>query len=257
MTIFAHRGVCSQAPENTMAAFRLAADRGFAIELDVGLCRSGEPVVIHDDVLDRTTSGIGPVATCDLRDLRLLDAGKWFGDAFRGERIPLLDEVLDAFGSYVPIDIELKPTEHRQPLVQAVVDRIEQHGLIERVMVTSFDPFILEQVRRRNPEIRRGQIYGTLEGTNIAWWRRVALKNLVGNRWAVPDALIVEHSLVNAPFVTRMHRRGYRIFVWTVNEETEMRRLLALGVDGIITDYPDVLQPLQSTSSALGSTKNP
>ena len=115
VTVLAHRGWSGRAPENTLAAFRLAAGAGFGFELDVGLTADGHAVVLHDDTLDRTTDGHGPLDHASLAEVRRLDAGSWFSPAFRGERVPLFTEVLDEFGGVVPIDVEIKAPRRGGP----------------------------------------------------------------------------------------------------------------------------------------------
>jgi glycerophosphoryl diester phosphodiesterase len=241
VAVIAHRGASAVAPENTLAAFRVAVDLGAGIELDVGLCASGEPVVIHDDAVDRTTDGTGSVADLPLAALQELDAGAWFSPEHAGERIPTLAQVLEQVDGRVPLDIELKSTSMRRPLVEAVVGLIERHALGEKVVVTSFDPYLLAAVRRRNGWIRRGQIYGNYDGSHLPPFRRFALQNLVGNPLAVPDVLAVHHAQLTPAYVERMRARGYRIVAWTVNDRPTLERLVRLNIDAIITDKPDLL----------------
>lgn len=240
VTVMGHRGARSVAPENTAAGFEVAAALSLPFELDTTLCGSGELVVIHDDTLERTTDGSGLVSETSLETLATLDAGTSFGDAFAGEPIPTLAQTLDQFAGRVLVNIEVKagPGIEAEPLADAVVSLIEEKDLVERVIVTSFNPFVLEQVRIKNPDIFRGQIYGTFRGTDLGLLTRLLLKNLAFNRKAVPDLLMVESAMVNRRYIQKMHRRGYRVFTWTVNEPDEVRRVKEAGVDGIITDDP-------------------
>ena len=235
-----HRGARAVAPENTAAGFAVAAGLSVPFELDTTLCGSGELVVIHDDTLERTTDGSGTVAQTPLSALRELDAGASFSGDFAGEPIPTLAETLDRFAGQVLVNIEVKagPGTEAEPLAAAVVGLIEEKGLTERVIVTSFNPFVLEQVRLKNPDIFRGQIYGTFKGSDLGLLPRILLKNLAFNSRAVPDLLMVESAMVSRRYVRKMHRRGYRVFTWTVNEPDEIRRVVAAGVDGVITDDP-------------------
>lgn len=243
-TVQAHRGGAELAPENTMAAFDRAVALGVGFELDVVLTADGVPVVFHDDELDRLTDAEGPVAGRDLEALRGLDAGIHFDRSFSGERIPTLDEVLARHGHQVVINIEVKSSKgaDNEALARAVVDAVHRHGLQERVLITSFSPFLLEAIREQDPELRRGQIYSRFEGTSsLKWIEKVLLRNLAFNRRALPDVLSVDESMVDARYLRKMHRRGYRVFAWTVDDPARMRELIDLGVDGLITDRPDLL----------------
>ncbi len=238
--VVAHRGFSHEAPENTLAAFRKAADLGVMIELDVTLAKTGEVVCIHDDDLDRTTDGTGPVAEASLATLRSLDAGSWFDDAFRSERVPTLDEVFAAVGDDIVIDIELKTTDARMGLAAAVVDAVRRADRMDRVLVSSFDPFLLEQVRLAEPEIRRAQLVDTFEGSGLAWYLRVLLRNLAFNGQARPDVVIGGDRFVSRGWVERQKRRGYAVMAYTINDPDRMRELVSWGVDAVITDRPDL-----------------
>jgi glycerophosphoryl diester phosphodiesterase len=228
---FAHRGASATAPENTLAAFNLALKQGApAIEFDVKLTSDRQVVILHDQTLNRTTNGSGEVTKQPLAALRELDAGSWKSAEYRGEKIPTLNEVFEAVGKQLLINVEL--TNYATPfdgLVHEVAALVKQHGLQDRVIFSSFYPTNLVLARRLLPTVPRGQL--ALEG-NAGWWQRFA-----GNFMAL-DA---EHPYlddVNAELVKRVHARGRRVHVWTVNDPADMRRLRALGVEGIFTDDP-------------------
>jgi glycerophosphoryl diester phosphodiesterase len=144
--VIAHRGASSYAPENTFAAFDLAIRMGVHhIELDVEATSDGHIVVIHDDTVDRTTDGSGPVTNHTLAALQALDAGSWFGARFAGERIPVFDEVLDRYKGRVHIHTEIKG---RAPyLSQRTADLVRQHDMVDQVTITSFQRARLEEIR--------------------------------------------------------------------------------------------------------------
>lgn len=232
--IFAHRGASAHAPENTLAAFKLALDQGApAIEFDVKLSSDGQAVVIHDQTVDRTTDGSGNVAGLPLAALREFDAGSWFAAGegrFRGEKIPTLDEVFETVGHTLFMNIEL--TNYATPLdglVPAVVKLVEKHGLEEQVLFSSFFPHNLMNAARLLPSAPRGQlIWPGWAGT----WQRI---------WGGLIDIQAEHSWkddITTHTVKSAHRRGRRVHVWTVNLATDLRRLLACGVDGVFTDDP-------------------
>lgn len=229
-----------------MAGFSVAARLGVAFELDVTLSEDNEVVVIHDDRLDRTTSGSGFVDETPWADIAGLDAGSWWHDRFAGETVPRLADVLAALGREVVVDVEIKsPRGDRtvDEVAAATVAVIQEAGLTDRVVITSFNPYVLAAVRAADPSIARGQLTGTFEGSGLPWIQRVALRNLWLNKNAVPDMIVAESAFLTDRgyhYVQRMRRRGYRVVAWTVNEPDEMRRLLDLGVQGLITDRPDV-----------------
>ncbi len=231
----AHRGASGVAPPNTLAAFRRAADLGAdGVELDVHLCADGVPVVIHDFTVDGTTDGTGRVRDLPLATLRELDAGSRFDPAFAGERIPTLEEVFAEVGGRLLINVELKsmPGNDYPGLEAAVAALIRRHGLTDRVLVSSFNPFALQRFRREMPEVPVGFLYETAPLSRAA---RLAAA-LVRLR---PQALHPWWGLITPETVRRAHARGRRVVAWTVDDPEAMARLVAWGVDGIITNYPN------------------
>jgi glycerophosphoryl diester phosphodiesterase len=228
----AHRGASAYAPENTIAAFDKAVEQGAdAIELDLHLSRDGELVVIHDDTLDRTTDGSGPVHQRSLAELMRLDAGRWFGEAFAGERIPTLSEVLDRFVGRIPLALEVKAGSDFFPgIEETLVSALRRHSAIEDAAVASFDHFALKRLKEIEPTLRTAAL---LVG------RPVSLSALAGPARA--DGLAIEASFVTKAEVEACRAAGLKLVVWVVNEPAQMRHFIRLGVDGIITDRPDLL----------------
>ncbi len=238
----AHRGASRIAPENTLAAFEKALEIGAdGIELDVRLCADGVPVVIHDATVDATTNGTGRVDAMKLAQLKRLDTGSSFDPAFAGERIPTLAEVLEALGHKLLLNIELKGRGlTNRGLERAVVDLIEQHALEEHVLLSSFSPLALRRVQQIAPRIPTGLIHTRPAWPCFAWLPSLRLASLIIPR---PNAALhPRHTLLDERYVGRARARNVRIHVWTVDQPTEMRRLITLGVDGIITNVPDVLR---------------
>ena len=235
--IVAHRGAAAHAPENTLAAFQAAVElHADAIELDVTLSRDGQIVVIHDDTVDRTTDGRGRVADMPYHDLKYLDAGSKFGARFSGERIPLLSQVFEAVGRRVLINIELKNLKVRGAgLEQAVIDLIRRHDLIERVILSSFNPLSLMSVKRLAPRLACGLLYSPDE---VFFLSRAWLAPFIPHL----DARHPRHDQITPQAVKSFHARGQRVFVWTVNDQATARRLIAAGVDGLIGDDPVLLR---------------
>jgi len=238
----AHRGASAAAPPNTLAAFEKAIELGAdGIEFDVHFSADGVPVVIHDFTVDATTDGSGRVADLTLAQLKQLDAGTRFDPAFTGERIPTLDEVLEAvsgrrgWGGELLLNIELKTTSPGDNgLERAVITLVEQHSLSRRVLFSSFNPFSLRRAKRIAPHIPAGLLYD--QGLSLPL-RRAWLAFL-----APHEARHPHYKMVDARYMAWARRRGYRVNTWTVDDPAEMRRLVGLGVNGIITNVPDVLR---------------
>jgi len=229
----AHRGASALAPENTIAAFEKALELGAdAIELDLHVSCDGELVVIHDDTLDRTTDGQGPVHARSLQELKQLDAGRWFGERFAGQRIPTLAEVLELFAGKVPLALEVKGgSAFFRGIEERVVSVLREHQVISQVAIASFDHHALLRLKELEPSLRTAAL-------------------LVGRPVSMPvvakacraDAMAVECGLVTNTEVAVCRAAGLQLVVWVVNEPSRMRYFVDLGVDGIITDRPDLLR---------------
>jgi glycerophosphoryl diester phosphodiesterase len=246
---FAHRGGAKVVPENTIEGFR----EGFAlgagvVECDVHASAEGTIVVIHDAVVDRTTDGTGPVAEKSLPELRRLDAGYWFstdgGLTFpwraKDVRIPTLEALYEAFPD-APFNIEIKG--HRSGIEEAVYRQIEAAEATERTLVVSDNRGTISRFRR----VSRGTV-ATASSTVellIYWILHVlhlgALYDTPFQALQPPEKYKNVVPVVTRRFVRRAHDRGLRVDVWTIDDEPAMRRLLSFGVDGIMTDRPDVL----------------
>ena len=232
--VFGHRGAREAAPENTMAAFQKALAMGAdGIELDVMLSSDGVPVVCHDFSLERTTNGHGKVTEHALAELRALDAGSHFSREFQGEPIPTLEDVLDAFGDSLRINVELKSISRRDDGLEAKAsDLVIRRGLTSTVVFSSFNPLSLWRARRVSVCIPRGLLYSA------------DLPLPLRKAWAAPllglQAVHPQGRLVDEGYMRWARRKGYRVNVWTINEPAEMNRLLDLGVDILITDRPDL-----------------
>ncbi len=242
---FAHRGASYEAPQNTLAAFSLAVELGAdGIEFDVQLSSDGEVVVIHDFVLETTTDGQGPVQDRTLAELKKLDAGAWFDPKFAGLRIPTLQELIDAVGHDLLLNVELKAAGLRDDgLALAVVRILKENDLLDRVVVSSFNPLAIWRVKRLDACIPTGLLYAP---DGPLFLRRPWLRHLIR-----PDALHPHHSLVDASYVSWAGERGYRVHTWTVDEPADMRRLTQQGVDLIITNQPDLLGQVLGAAAPL------
>ena len=227
--VIAHRGASSYAPENTLVAFDLALEMGVRhIELDVDFTSDGHIVVIHDDTVDRTTNGSGPVTSHTLAALRALDAGSWFGDKFTGERIPTFHEVLERYKGRVHLHTEIKGLS--PSLSQQTADLIRTHGMEEQVTITSFQNVRLEEMRAYAPELPVGWLVVEASGAIIAQARAMGVTQLC------PRANTVTPELVR-----RLHAEGFVARAWGVTTEDLMQQVVQAGADGMTINFPDTL----------------
>ncbi len=204
------------------------------VELDAQLSDDGEVVVIHDFTVDSTTDGTGDVAAKTLAELKALDAGAKFSPQFAGERIPTLAQVFEALDGKLLVNVELKDFNPRHSVLAApVVEVVRKHAMERRVLFSSFNPFALRAVKRLAPEIPAGLLYAP---HLTVYLRRAWLAPLVSHEARHPQS-----SMVTSQTMKWYRARGLRVNAWTVDDPAEMRRLIALGVDGIITNKPDVL----------------
>jgi glycerophosphoryl diester phosphodiesterase len=245
-TVIGHRGCAGEAPENTLLSFARALEAGAQIlESDVHLTRDGVPVLLHDEVVDRTTDGRGRIAELTLAELRALDAGHRFSPdggrthPFRGQglRVPTLAEALAAFPQ-ARFNLELK--EAIPGLVERCLETIEAEKSAERTLLTSGDDALMSglrvQVARRAAPVALGA-----STSEVVAFLHCAIERRAPEPG--PMALQVPAAFAGRPLVTRAfvehaHAHGLFVHVWTIDEPDEMRALLALGVDGIVSDFP-------------------
>jgi glycerophosphoryl diester phosphodiesterase len=234
--IIAHRGASAYAPENTLAAFKMALQQGAdGIELDAKLSADGHVIVIHDPTVDRTTPFHGKVSGFRLAELRKMDAGSHFDIAFKGEPIPTLEEVFKAVGQLTYINVELTNyASPNDPLPEKVAELVRHFKLAHRVIFSSFNPIPLMRIRRLVPEAPIGLL--ALPGAK-GWLARSRLGRLLNYHSLHPEAADATASLIS-----RIQRHAGRVYVYTVNRPEEMQRLFGIGVDGIFTDDPLLAQ---------------
>lgn len=231
---FAHRGARGHAPENTLLAFNLAFDLGAdAIECDVQRSSDGELVIIHDGTVNRTTNGAGAVTALSLADLRALDAGfRWRIP----QRIPILAETLDLVRRRAgALNLEIKGESVADSVATAeVVEpvlRALEEPLRARLLVSSFELPAVALLKERLPWLRVAALFGGRE------WQK---KDMLAPALAMgAEAIHPGVSLTTADLVTQAHASGLRVNVWTANRRATIRKLLAWGVDGLFSDYPE------------------
>ena len=232
--IQAHRGASAVAPENTIAAFRAAAEQGARwVELDVALLADGTLVVIHDDSVDRTTSGSGSLGALGLADVAALDAGSWFDGKFAGEHLPTLAETIRALGEFgLSANVEIKQHRHHKSLdqlVRAVQADIRTRAPQTRIMISSFDPEALKAMHRLEPELEIALLY---ERPPEDWEAQLA---------AIPaTTLHVHYKALCIGFLEETARRGIKVRAWTCNDPADLASFWRAGLTGVITDNPAI-----------------
>ena len=248
--LIAHRGASAVEPENSIAAFaRARADGADGVELDVLLCATGEVMVFHDDDLRRLAGLPARIAGLSLAELRTVRLSS-------GATIPTLQEAIEACGEALLINIELKAAQLAGSQIRALVDGVARclerapDELPTRVLVSSFNPRAVLSWRRRMP--------GVCAGLLIEQDSFLPLRRAWALPWLRPFSVHPEGILCTPEAVSRWHRRGYRVAVWTIDEATALRRLADMRVDAIITNHPArsralLLAPRQPGTSTPGS----
>jgi glycerophosphoryl diester phosphodiesterase len=248
--VIAHRGGRSLGPESTVYTFQKAIDLGVdVIEIDIRSTNDGKLVIMHDDTVNRTTNGNGPVNRFSLRELKRLDAGfRWSPDNGRtypmrgkGLTIPTLAE---AFAALPKIRMNIEIKESRPEVIALLCDLIRDYQKTDHVMVASFDVSQLKQFRSQCPQVATSMsareafvFYG------LQWAHLDNIYSPAAQALQVPGTY-GNTQVVTQRFLKAAHARNMRVHVWTVNEPQHMQRLLKLGVDGIMTDYPERLLKL-------------
>lgn len=235
----AHRGATAYAPENTIAGFDLAVDmKADYIEIDVQRSKDGELVLIHDTTVDRTTNGTGKVGNLTFEQLQSLDAGSWKSAQFAGEKIPTFEEILDRYHVKVGILIELKAPELYPGIEEQVAEALKERNLDkpqnEKIIIQSFNFESMKKMDQLLPIVPIGVLT-----SNRAHTTPEALQEFATYAdWFNPSYGIVTEELVN-----QVHSLGMQIGSWTVRSQEAADFLFEMGVDAIISDYPDYVDP--------------
>ena len=223
--ITAHRGSSKHAPENTMAAIEEAiGEMADYSEIDVQLSKDGVPVVCHDLNLSRVAGVDVSLKNLTFDELEQLDVGSHFSSRFEGEKIPSLEEVLEACKGRIRLNIELKSIGTKSPLPEVVTEMIKEMGMEDQCVITSVSLDYLKRVKEAEPELKTGYILAAAYGSYY--------KN------EFVDFISIRSSLVTKKQIQAAHEYGKAIHVWTVNSRSEIEQMALMGVDNIITDYP-------------------
>ncbi len=237
--VIAHRGAAGKAPENTMASIRQGVqDKADWIEIDVQETADGQVVVIHDSDFMKLSGVDTKVWDGTLEEIQKIDIGSWFDPKFAGERVPTLAAVLEAVRDKSRLLIELKYYGHDEQLEQRVIDIVEQAGMVDQVAVMSLKYDGVEKLLSLRPEWQTGLLLskslGSLSGLDV-------------------DFFAVNMVMASSGFVRRMHAAGKQVYVWTVNDQVSMSQVMSLGVDGIITDEPELARKVLAERAEMSS----
>jgi glycerophosphoryl diester phosphodiesterase len=227
----AHRGSSGSYPENTRVAIEKAIETGVEmIEVDCQLSKDGHVVVFHDERLQRTARAKGHVRSKTLKELKKLDVGAWFRKSFKGERILTLEEVLDILDGKVDLNLDIKSDKQGSLGIELkLLFTLSHYDYLERCVFSSFDYRVLRRLRELAPDTRIGVLHGAEIKDNP-----FQLAREIG-----AESLHIQKELATPPLLERAAHLGLKTLVWTVNEVPEMEKFLALGVDGIISDFPE------------------
>ncbi|CAN7339742.1 glycerophosphodiester phosphodiesterase [Paenibacillus sp. LjRoot153] len=236
--IIGHRGAAGEAPENTLASFALALEQGAqAIELDIHITKDGEIVVCHDETLDRTTNGSGLICNQQWADIQRLDAGAWFSEKFKGERIPLLSEVFDLVPEGTLVNVEVKHA-YEGRMEKALLAFLQEANRYEDVVVSSFDHKVIQRLKRAEPELKVGLLYAANLIDHAAYAKLLEVEVY---------SLHPHHHSFDRADMALATADGLAVYPYTVNELSDYQRMIEAGVTGIITDFPGRLKAYLNT----------
>ena len=245
--VIAHRGAAGEAPENTLASFKLALEQNCdAIELDVHLSADDRVIVCHDDKIDRTTNGSGYIREMTLDQLKRYDAGSWFGEKYEGERLPLLEEVLDLIPSHIMINIEIKNTTMTYDgIEQKVYDILVNKHRVNQVVISSFNHQSLYEIKELDNNIKIGLLYSHKFVSDEEYVK------LFGDRKVY--SMHPSHKILNKHVITNLRDEKLEVYPYTINDETLATKLVESGVTGLITDFPGKMYKLVYQKDSINS----
>ncbi|MBP1967384.1 glycerophosphodiester phosphodiesterase [Paenibacillus aceris] len=227
--VIGHRGAAGEAPENTLRSFALAFEQGAdGIELDVHITKDGEIVVCHDATLDRTTNGSGLICEKSWEEVKELDAGFWFSDAFVGERVPLLREVFELVPRGLFINVEVKHA-YEGRMEKALLAFLRESGRIEDVVISSFDHKVIHRIKQAEPEVRVGLLYSADLYNHAAYAQQIGVE---------VHSLHPSHHHFEKEDAVAASAAGLATYPYTANDVRDYQKLIDAGVTGIITDFP-------------------
>lgn len=238
--IMAHRGACIYAPQNTIPAFVKAFDMGFtSFETDVHCTGDGELVICHDYKINNVSDGFGKITDYTLDKLKTYDFGAYFSEQFKGVRIPTLDDLLKVAakaGSGI-MNIEIKPPRNGEKgIAEKVISTVKNHGLYDRLLISSFDPRLLLSAKKYASDCRTAYLYPNVHSVVPHFF----VPPYVTAKEIGVYSLHPHMKYISPLKVEWAHRLGFKVCPWTVNRRLDMEACLAMGVDGLITDRPEL-----------------
>lgn len=227
----AHRGASGYAPENTLPAFQMAVDMNAdGIECDIHLSKDGHFIVCHDETVDRTSNGTGLISEMTLDEIKALDFGKKFDEKYAGTTAPTLEEMLDVVKGMNVINIEIKEfgkDRDEEAILHKFYEILASYGIVDRVIVSSFDARLLKHLKTLHGDVYTCFLYGKLK-------RSAYYSQKLGC-----DAIHPYFGHLSHHTVRSAHKRSMKVNAWTANSADEISKVIALGCDGVITNYPD------------------
>ena len=242
VTITGHRGAAGLAPENTLASIRKAisfnVDR---IEIDVQQTADGVVVVRHDETLDRTTDGKGLIKDKTFSEVKELDAGSSFSSAFKGEKIPSLEEALQTVNGQCDLVIEIKKGDDYYPnIVENTIELIKKYNARDWCIIHSFNIDVLVRANQLMPDLRLHRLWVyKFRGLPLIYDGSFEWMDIEKHPYL--EEYSIMYSFANQGIINQLHEHGKKVNVWTVDDKKHINRLINLGVDGIITDRPDLI----------------
>ena len=238
MKIFAHRGASGYVPENTLTAIKKAIEmKADGIEIDIQLTKDGKIVVIHDWKVDRTTTGRGFVYELDFGYIRSLDAGQWYTKDFIGEVVPTLEEVLDILPNDMMLNIEIKDIARKHSNIEEkMLEVLKKYPeKFNNIIVSSFHHDKIRKLQELEPKLKLALLTDS---------EFIEIEKYLSTNGLNSYSYHPEINLISKKDVDILHKKGIKIFVWKVNKEEDLDYLLSMEIDGVITNYPDIMREL-------------
>lgn len=244
--VISHRGANRYAPQNTLPAFRKSVEIGVdGFETDVHLTKDGQLVICHNYTIDETSDGNGKIAEKTLSQLEKFDFGSYFSPRFKGTKIPTVDEFL----SFVEttdikiLNIEIKsPEESETEIVKETIRLVKEHNLFDKLLISSFDPKLLVEAKEIDENCKTGYLYSPSQ--KIVYKNRMFKRYVDFAKSIGVDALHPHYIFVDEKYVESAHEVGIMVNPWTVDSVKAIEKMIKCGVDGIITNFPDVTNGL-------------
>lgn len=243
--VISHRGANKEAPQNTLPAFKRSLEIGVdGFETDIHLSKDGVPVVCHNYTIDETSDGEGKINDLTLEELRSHDFGSYYNEKFKGTTLPTLEEFLALCenADIQIMNIEIKPPlDGNMAIVEKTITAVKEHGLFGKLLISSFDPNVLVECKKIDSECKTGFLYAP---NKVFFYKQMLFGYVKFAKKIKADYLHPHYFAVTKSYVRKLHKNGIGVNPWTVNKPDDIRRMLKMGVDGIITDLPALVNEL-------------